>query len=340
MTLMQKTIKKENTGQVPIWFMRQAGRYLPEYRKLKEGRDFMQLVMDPELASEITLQPVNRLDVDAAIIFSDIMVILHALDLDVSFATGAPEIHKVVRNLDDLNKVKGDYSKEKLISQLGFYTKAIQLTRERLDESKSLIGFAAAPFTLASYMIEGKTSKTHARVRANMYEESGFFADLMQFIADSTIDYLNLQIDAGVDVVQLFDSWGDSLDTQSYLQNNIPYIKQIAQAISKRVPVIFFCRGASIHRNDLLDLYESGVSVISMDWRLPIDTFGDHAVQGNLDPAVLLTNPETVTKKTLELLSKRGSKPGYIFNLGHGIYPETPVENVEAMVKTVKEFRS
>ncbi len=338
MTRLQQAIRKETVDRPPIWFMRQAGRYLPEYMRLKGDRDFMACVKDSDTAAEITLQPIKRLDLDAAIIFSDILVILDALDLNVSFATGAPEIGHVLKDENDLNRRVAEYDAGAMLGNLGYYTETIQKTRANLDPSKSLLGFAAAPFTLASYMIEGKTSKTHAKSRAWMYGTPGLFEKLMDYIATITIDYLGLQIDAGVDAIQLFDSWGDAMDTESYQKLIMPYIAKISKEISKRVPVIFFCRGASIHREALLPLYDQGVSVISVDWRVPITIFGDKPVQGNMDPAFLLSNPAAVKEKVTELLEKRGKTPGYIFNLGHGIYPETPMENVESMVRTVQEF--
>lgn len=338
MTTLERVIKKEKIGKVPLWFMRQAGRYLPEYQAIKKNRTFMEMVMDPEIASEITLQPIRRFDLDAAIIFSDILVILHALDMNVSFENGLPEISKVVNNERDIDELIQNYSFEKLASRLDYYTEAIKITRRGLAPEKTLIGFAAAPFTLASYMIEGKTSKTHAKTRAWMYSEPETFGKLMDFIVKSTVDYLMIQIKAGANVIQLFDSWGDAMATDIYEKHLISYIESICKEISVKVPVIYFCRGASIHREALIPLYSNGVSVLSVDWRLPINTFGESPVQGNLDPAVLLSNPATVKKMTSEILSNRGHKPGFIFNLGHGIYPETPMENVEAMVQTVKGF--
>ncbi|MDH4261558.1 MAG: uroporphyrinogen decarboxylase [Spirochaetia bacterium] len=339
MTILEKTIAKEKIEKVPIWFMRQAGRYLPEYQMIKKDRSFMEMVMDPEIASEITLQPIKRFDLDAAIIFSDILVILHALNMNVSFDNGLPEISKVVNDENDIDELVKSYSSEMLSDRLKYYSKAIELTRKGLQTEKTLIGFAAAPFTLASYMIEGKTSKTHAKTRAWMYSNPHTFGKLMDFIVKSTIDYLNIQIKAGANVIQLFDSWGDAMATDIYLKHLVSYIEKISESVSKKVPVIYFCRGASIHRESLTRLYKKGVSVISLDWRLPINSFGDYPVQGNLDPAVLLSNPDTVRNMTLEVLNARGNKPGFIFNLGHGIYPETPMENVEAMVNTVKQFK-
>ncbi|MDH4199832.1 MAG: uroporphyrinogen decarboxylase [Spirochaetia bacterium] len=339
MTILEKTLRSEKTNKVPIWFMRQAGRYLPEYRELKKERDFMELVMDSDAAAEITLQPVKRLDVDAAIIFSDILVILHALDMGVSFANGLPELSNVVNNEKDVDRLISKYNADDLAERLQFYSKALKLVRADLSPEKTLIGFAAAPFTLASYMIEGKTSKTHAKTRAWMYGNPRSFAKLMDFIVKSTIDYLQIQIRAGANVIQLFDSWGDAMATDVYGKSLRPYIEKISQAVSREVPVIYFCRGASIHREALGGLYNQGVSALSLDWRMPIDFYGESPVQGNLDPAALLSDPETVARMTKELLNARGRHPGYIFNLGHGIYPETPMENVMAMLETVKNFK-
>lgn len=338
-TRIQKAIHKEAVDRPPIWFMRQAGRYLPEYMKLKGERDFMACVKDSDTAAEITLQPIERFNLDAAIIFSDILVILEALNLNVSFATGAPEIGVTLKDEADLSGRIANYSKDEMLGNLDYYTATIQKTRARLAPEKSLLGFAAAPFTLASYMIEGKTSKTHAKSRAWMYGTPEVFEKLMDYIAKITIDYLELQIEAGVDAIQLFDSWGDAMDSESYQKYILPHIAKISREISKKVPVIFFCRGASIHRDVLKPMYSEGVSVISLDWRMPIDAMGDGAVQGNMDPAYLLSNPNAVKNKVSSLLNTRGKDPGYIFNLGHGIYPETPMENVEAMVQTVQEFR-
>lgn len=339
MTRLQQAIKKEKVDQVPIWFMRQAGRYLPEYHKAKEGKDFLQMVKDPELAAEVTLQPIERFDLDAAIIFSDILVILEAMGIRISFATGAPELLDTVEDAETLEKVIADYRKERIPEILDYYRQAIEITRKNLSPDKSLFGFAAAPFTLASYMIEGQTSKTHAKARAWMYSNPQGFARMMDFIADVTIDYLRYQIAAGVDVIQLFDSWGDAMGPEVYRTYIMPHIAKIATAISKEVPVTFFCRGASIQREALLPLYSQGVSVISLDWRISIDAFGDYPVQGNMDPAFLLSDPETVQAEVRSILEKRGHKPGFIFNLGHGIYPEAKIECVEAMVQTVKDFR-
>jgi len=338
MTKIQKALRNEKIDKVPVWFMRQAGRYLPEYQEVKKGRDFMQMVLDPKIASEITLQPIERFDLDAAIIFSDILVLLHALDMDVSFNTGSPELGKTVSDSVQLNDLKKSYDKEILKKRLDYYRETIQITRKKLNSTKSLLGFAAAPFTLASYMVEGKTSKTHAKVRAWMHSDTRGFLELQDFIVKATIDYLDLQIDAGVDAIQLFDSWGDAMDTETYSTFIIPYIEKIAEVISKRVPVIFFCRGASIHRDALKRVYQHGVSMVSLDWRIPVDYFGELPVQGNLDPAMLFSNPETVRSEVSKILERRGHKKGFIFNLGHGIYPETPLENVEAMVETVKAF--
>ena len=338
MTRLHKAIRKEKIDQVPIWFMRQAGRYLPEYQAAKKGKDFLQMVKNPELAAEITLQPIERFDLDAAIIFSDILVILEAMGIEISFATGAPELKNTVQNPETLEKIISGYRKESIPELLGYYREAIEITRKNLSEEKSLLGFAAAPFTLASYMIEGQTSKTHAKARAWMYSNPENFSRMMDFIATATIDYLRFQIASGVDTIQLFDSWGDAMGPGAYQKYIIPHIAKIAGEISKEVPVIFFCRGASIQREALFPLYDQGVSVISLDWRMPIDAFGERAVQGNMDPALLLSNPETVAKAATEILEKRGHEPGYIFNLGHGIYPEAKIECVEAMVETVKGF--
>ncbi|MDH5716176.1 MAG: uroporphyrinogen decarboxylase [Spirochaetia bacterium] len=338
-TRIQKALKMEPVDKVPIWFMRQAGRYLPEYRKIKEKNTFWEMVINPELAAEVTLQPIERYNLDAAIIFSDILTLLYGMGINVSFEHGPPETDRTVKNENELIQFKNEYNAAKMGERLHFYTKALQLTRKGLSDDKSLFGFAAAPYTIGSYLLEGKTSKTHSIIRAWLYSNPELFSKLLDFLADATIDYCKLQIEAGADVIQLFESWGDSIDPLSYKKYVLPHITKISKEISKTVPVVFFCRGASIHRENLLPVYNEGISAISVDWRLPIDFYGDLPVQGNLDPACLWSDPKSVEKETLKILETRGRKPGYIFNLGHGIYPETPLENVDAMVKTVQNFK-
>jgi len=337
-TNIQRALRGEKTDKTPIWFMRQAGRYLPEYMKIKEKHTFWDMVINPELAAEVTLQPIKRYDLDAAIIFSDILTLLYGMGINVSFEHGPPETDRTVRNIQELRTFKNETGYEMLHERLPFYKKALELTRAGLPKDKSLIGFAAAPYTIGSYLLEGQTSKTHSLIRAWLFSDKETFAELLDYLADMTIEYCKLQIEAGADVIQLFESWGDSIAPEEYKNHIIPHIAKISSELSKTVPVIFFCRGASIHRDNLKTLYDQGVSAISVDWRMPIDFYGELPVQGNLDPACLWSNPETVERETLKILEKRARKGGYIFNLGHGIYPGTPLENVDAMVRTVQNF--
>jgi len=343
--MLSAALENLELDRPPIWFMRQAGRYLPEYQSLRAKHTFMQIVKTPELATEITLQPIKRFDLDAAIIFSDILIILEAIGFEVSFANGPPELDRTLTTESDLKLVKKNYSKEKLWDQLSYYQQSLSLTRQELTADKDLIGFAAAPFTLASYLIEGETSKFHAKARAAMYGRSDFFYSLLDFITEITIDYLEMQVASGANVIQVFDSWADVVPPESYSDILIPFNLKIASSLKKIIkdkhgqdlPMIFFCRGASVHREHLLALYQ-GYNALSIDWRLPIDFFGDKPVQGNLDPAMLFSDPDTVAEHSLRLLNTRGKRPGFIFNLGHGIYPGAHLENVEAMVKTVQNF--
>lgn len=318
--------------------MRQAGRYLPEYQRLRKKFTFWEMVTKPALASEVTLQPIERFDLDAAVIFSDIMVILHAMGYKVSFASGGPEIADPL-NPADIDSLQKKIEPDRITGRLDFYADAVSQTRTALKSSKSLVGFAAAPYTLASYLLEGKTSKNHALIRALMYSDPENFKKLLNLIADASITYLNLQIDAGVNAVQLFDSWADSVPTDLYEKMILSSIYRISEAVSERVPVIFFTKGASLHRERLEQVYDHGISALSIDWRLPVDFYKDRPVQGNLDPAVLFCDPDTVREKATEILEKRGHKPGFIFNLGHGILPQARIDAVEAMVQTVRNFK-
>ena len=334
-----KALKREKPDRPPIWFMRQAGRYLPEYQALRAKHSFWKMVTTPELAAEVTLQPIERFDLDAAIIFSDILVILHGLGFDVSFETGPPVLSKKIANDGDLKALINEYSGDAFLDRLKYFQDSLSLTRKSLAVDKSLIGFAAAPFTLASYMIEGETSKFHSSCRSWMHRADGVFNTLLQFIVDQTIQYLKMQIEAGAEVVQIFDSWADIVASKDYKEKLMPFNEKVVSAISKQVPVIFFCKGASIHREVLTPLFDAGASALSIDWRIDIEYFKEKTVQGNLDPSVLFTNPRVVHEKVKGILEKRAKQPGYIFNLGHGIYPKTPVENVESMVSTVQNFQ-
>ncbi len=338
-TLLQQTLKAQNTERVPIWFMRQAGRYLPEYRKVRESWSFLQMTENPEIAAEITLQPVERFNLDAAIIFADIMTLLTGLGIQVSFEDGPPSLDFRYEGQRSIDSLRNRVSIEAIAEKLSFFRDSLSLARKNLSPDKSLLGFAAAPFTLASYLVEGTTSKTHNKTRAYMFSHPQEFASLLNAITDATAIYLEMQHAAGADVVQIFESWGDAMHPVAYSEHILPSLVKLVSKVSKTVPVIVFHRGSSILRETLLPLYEAGASAVSVDWRMDINFFGDLPVQGNLDPAFLEGSAEAVVKGVKDILSLRGHKPGLIFNLGHGISPQANLEAVSAMVETVQKHR-
>jgi uroporphyrinogen decarboxylase len=321
--------------RTPIWFMRQAGRYLPEYREVRRRLSFEQMLHDADVATELTLQPIRRFDLDAAVIFADIMTILSGLDIPYHFASGGPALEFHIHDPADRRKLDS----RRLLgnsTRLEPFLRAIRQTRAALPAEKSVIGFAAAPFTLLSYLIEGTTSKTHNIARAFLFSSAVEFHSLMDKVADCTIEYLRLQISAGVSAVQLFESWGDVLSANAYGEHILPHVEKIVHAIMPIAPVIVYDKGASLHMSVLRPLAERTGAVLSVDWRIPLSELYDLKVQGNLDPAVLESNPTAVRRETSRILTERAGKPGHIFNLGHGISPQAKLECVEAMVETVQ----
>lgn len=326
------------TDRTPVWFMRQAGRYLPEYREVRKGLTFDEMLADATVATEITLQPIRRFDLDAAVIFADIMTILLGLDIPFSFASGGPELSFDIADENErkkLDPVRLLHNEKKFTAFLN----AIRQTRGALGAGKSVIGFAASPFTLLSYLIEGKTSKTHNRTRAFMAAEPALFKTLMAQMAECTAEYLRLQIAAGASAVQIFESWGDVLGGDTYGAQILPHIQNIAAKVLPVAPVIFYDKGASLHIGAVRDFIRTSGAVYSVDWRLDIAALADIKVQGNLDPALLESTPEAVRTATQSILAARQGIPGHIFNLGHGITPEAKLGCVEAMVETVQAFR-
>jgi len=321
--------------RTPIWFMRQAGRYLPEYREVRKRLSFDQMLADADIATEITLQPIKRFDLDAAVIFADIMTILNGLDIPFNFASGGPALEFHIKDPAeqeklDVQRLKGN------VARLEPLLRAIRQTRAALPAEKSVLGFAASPFTLLSYLTEGTTSKTHNTARAFMLGSAMEFHSLMDKVADCTIEYLRLQIAAGASAVQLFESWGDVLSAHTYGQQILPHVEKIVNALSPLAPIILYDKGASLHMPVLRPFAQRSGAVLSVDWRVPLSDLGDLKVQGNLDPAALESEPEAVRRETARILAERAGKPGHIFNLGHGISPEANLACVEAMVETVQ----
>lgn len=310
---------------------------MPEYREVRARTTFLELCKTPSLAAEVTVTAAERLGVDAAIIFADILLILEPMGIDLEFAEGeGPVIHNPVRAAEDVKRLREVEDP----GALGFVYEAITLTRRELKPDIPLIGFSGAPFTLASYMIEGGGSKNYVQAKKLMYDDSGAWHALMSLIARALVKYLNAQIDAGSQAVQLFDSWVGCLSPDDYREFVLPHSRAVIEGVKPGVPVIHFGTGTGA----LLELMrEAGGDVIGLDWRVRLDEAWqrighDVAVMGNLDPVVLFASPEALRLQAKRILDQAGARSGHIFNLGHGILPETPVENVIALVQMVHEM--
>lgn len=332
-----KACRGEPTDVTPIWMMRQAGRYMQEYRDVRAGVSFLELCANPSLCSEVMCTAVEKLGVDAAIIFSDLLPILVPMGCDLEFTKGdGPVIHNPVREVSDLDRIQALES----LDELEFVMETVRQTRKDLPEHLPLIGFAGAPFTLASYMIEGGASRNYANTKRLMHADQGAWHELMTRLADSISLYLNGQVSAGAQCLQLFDSWAGCLSYEDYRLFVLPYVKQIIDRIPFHVPVINFATGNPA----LLPLLaDTRARVIGIDWRIRLDdawqTVGfDRSVQGNLDPTILLTDPEYIRSTAKNVLEQAAGRDGHIFNLGHGILPMTPVENAIALVDAVHEL--
>jgi uroporphyrinogen decarboxylase len=335
----ERALRGLPVDRTPIWFMRQAGRYLPEYREVRKRLSFEQMLADADVATEITLQPVKRFDLDAAVIFADIMTILNGLDIPFSFASGAPALEFHIQDRADWAKLDA----RRLVDNLSRYEpflQTIRQTRAALPPEKSVLGFAASPFTLLSYLLEGTTSKTHNAARAFMLGLAMEFHSLMEGIADCTIEYLRLQVAAGASAVQIFESWGDVLSPRTYEEYILPHVEKIVNAISPLAPVIIYDKGASLHMPVLRPFILRSGAILSVDWRISLAELGDLKIQGNLDPAALESEPAAVRRETARILDERGGRPGHVFNLGHGISPHAKLACVEAMVETVQTYRT
>lgn len=334
--LLLRAAKGEKTERTPVWLMRQAGRILPEYRAVRESvSGFIELAQTPELAAEVTIQPVDLLGVDAAIIFSDILVIPEAMGLPYEMIEKkGPWFPKTVRTEADLKKLRvADGAND-----LSYVIKAIEITKKNLNGRVPLIGFAGAPWTIFAYMVEGSGSKTFSRAREILYTQPAFAHQLMQMITDSTINYLKAQIKAGADLVQVFDSWAGILGPKQYLEFSHRYISQICDAINE-VPVTVFAKGAFFAREEMGKL---NCETIGLDWNMGIEEShkligANKTLQGNLDPAALYGNPEEVRSATLEMMEQFKGKR-HIANLGHGVYPDIKPEKVKVFIETVKGF--
>lgn len=334
-----RACRREPVDATPIWLMRQAGRYMSEYRALREKYSILEIIKTPELAREVTMQPINAFDLDAAIIFADILPPLAGMGLELDFVKGeGPVIYNPVRSAADVQRLNTPPPQE----SLWFTLEAIKLTRESLDPlGIPLIGFSGAPFTLAAYAVEGGGSKNHTHVKSLMLSEPETWDTLMSKLAEVAGQYLLAQAQAGVQALQLFDSWVGQLSPDDYRQYVMPYSRRALEIASQAgVPVIHF----GTNTNGMLeDIRDAGGDVIGVDWRIDIDAaaarLGDSvAVQGNLDPVALFAPWESLRDRTKAILDKMQGQDGRIFNLGHGILPNTPVENVKRLCEFVHEY--
>ena len=332
-----RACRRESVPYTPIWLMRQAGRYMPEYQRVRAKHSFLEMCRRPEVAAEVTVTAVERLGVDAAIIFADILLPLLPMNVGLTYEAGeGPAIARPVRSLEQLAQIPT----ADLADALGFVGESIRLVKNALGTRTPIIGFAGAPFTLASYLIEGGASRQYQATKTLIYQEPATWDRLMTMLAAVTTDYLKMQIAAGADAVQLFDSWVGSLGPDDYRRFVLPYTRSIIAEVGGRVPVIHF---GTITGNLLELMREAGGDVIGLDWRVDLGEAWrrlDHAVavQGNLDPVALFAEPTEIRRRAQLILAQAENRAGHLFNLGHGILPETPVDHVIALVDAVHEI--
>jgi uroporphyrinogen decarboxylase len=324
--------------RTPVWFMRQAGRYMPEYRKIRASHPILEICKTPRLAAEVTQQPIEALGVDAAIIFADLLLPLEPMGLKLEFVQGdGPRIHNPIRTLEDV-----EHLSNKNTSDLGYVGEAIALVKKNLADDMPVIGFVGAPFTLASYMIEGGSSRNYAATKYLMWHQPAVWKLLMEKIVEVLTPYAASQVLNGAAAIQVFDSWVGALSPDDYERHVLPYSRLLIRQIqTTSVPVIHFGTG----NGTFLELFNSaGGNVLGLDWRVHLDEAWERvghtvAVQGNLDPIALLAPLPELRRKVEAILARAGGRPGHIFNLGHGIIPQTPVANVKAVVEMVRDYQ-
>jgi uroporphyrinogen decarboxylase len=324
--------------RTPVWFLRQAGRYMQEYREVRKHHTLVEICKQPELAAEVTITAAEKLGVDAAIIFADLLLPLEPMGLDFEFQAGeGPVVHHPVRTAEDVRALRTDRADD-----LAYVARAIEKVAAHFRDRLGIIGFCGAPFTLASYMIEGGGSRNYIETKKMMYSDTTAWRSLLDKIVVVLTEYCRLQVQAGADVIQIFDSWVGSLSLADYRDYAFEASKRLVRAVQQMgVPVIYF----GVETAGLLtQMAATGSDVIGLDWRQPLDegwraVGPGHAVQGNLDPITLFAPIEILELRVREILRAANGRPGHIFNLGHGIVPSTPVENVQAVVKMVKDFR-
>lgn len=329
---------RKPVDRTPVWFLRQAGRYMAEYRAVRQHHTLLEICKRPELAAEVTITAAEKLGVDAAIIFADLLLPFECMGLDFEFQAGeGPVIHRPVRSAEDVARLRTDRA-----SELGYVAEAIAKAAAHFKDRLGIIGFCGAPYTLASYMIEGGGSRNYIHTKTMMYRQPETWQRLLDKLAVVLRQYAAQQVEAGAEVIQIFDSWVGSLSVADYREFVLPAARSLVREVqSLGVPVIYF----GVDTASLLPaMRETGADVIGLDWRVPLDEgwraldYGC-AVQGNLDPITLFAEPELLRRRVHEVLEQAAGRPGHIFNLGHGIVPETPVENVQRVVEYVREFK-
>ena len=329
--LFLRACRCEPVPRLPVWMMRQAGRYLPEYREIRAKYSFLEVCKTPDLALEVSVQPLRRLGVDAVIIFSDILIPAEAMGLKLELEDKGPNLPEPVRTEAQVKRLK-IFDPER---ETGFLMEALRRTVRNVGQDVPVLGFAASPWTLACYMVEGQTKEGFATVKNFLYTKPGIFRELLQKIARATILYLQAQIAAGVSAVQLFDTWCGELDLQDYTEFVLPVVQEVISGLNGSVPVIYYTK-ASYHL--LPSIVKAGANVLSVDWRVPLGELralaGPHvAIQGNLDPAILFGPAEEIRRSTKEIAGALGGH-GHVLNLGHGILQRTPVENAQLFITT------
>lgn len=329
--------KRLPVARTPVWFMRQAGRYMPEYRAVRKQYSLLEICKQPRLAAEVTITAAEILGVDAAIIFADLLLPLEVMELPFHFSAGeGPVIEKPIRSRDDITRLRTDRAGE-----LGYVSEAVALVAKHFAERVPVIGFCGAPFTLASYMIEGGASRNYVYTKKMMYLSPAQWNALMEKLVAVTSEYSREQVRAGADAIQIFDSWVGCLSVEDYRRYVLPHVASLVDRLRQTgVPIIYFATDSATL---LPAMRETGADVIGLDWRIPLDegwTRIEHAaaVQGNLDPVLLFADWKELRSRAENVLERAGGRPGHIFNLGHGILPETPVENVKNLVRFVQEY--
>ena len=340
-----RALARQPVDKTPVWMMRQAGRYLPEYRQVRgQAGDFMSLCKNTELACEVTLQPLERFELDAAILFSDILTIPDAMGLGLYFAEGeGPKFHKPLRSEADIDQLEVINT----AVDLTYVTDAVSMIRQELNGRVPLIGFSGSPWTLATYMIEGQSSRDFTRAKTMLYTQPELLHQLLEKLALSVIDYLNAQILAGAQVVQIFDTWGGALSHSAFLEISHPYMPKIVNGLIKQadgrdVPVILFTKGGGLWLEAMAD---TGCDCLGLDWSVDLGAahqrVGDKvALQGNMDPAILRAKPEVIRGEVKRILGSFGENDGHVFNLGHGITPDINPDNAKIFIDAVHEFSS